>query len=174
MSKNKYKAKYTYSTASSTLMNPGDTILMEEDRCYNSTKGLDFSVGDPIEFRNTYLQSIDYSNINSIPSHWTPNVANSTKVSDATKMESILDNMLQTYKKKNHDYGNSFEQSLDEEGIAASRIRMGDKWNRFKQLSRGEKALVNDESIRDTLLDLANYAIMTVMWLDKNEGTQSS
>lgn len=171
MSENKYKAKYPYSSAAATLMYPGDTIIMNGDKVYNSSRGLDFTIGDPLEFRNAYLQSIDYSNINSIPSHWTPNVANSTKVSDVTEMEALLDKMLQTYKKKNHDYGNSFEQSLDEEGIAASRIRMGDKWNRFKQLSKGEKPLVDNESLRDTLLDLANYAIMTVMWLDKNEGS---
>lgn len=87
---------------------------------------------------------------------------------DADRFENITKGMNEIFKKKNHDYGNSFEQSLDEEGLAASRIRMGDKWNRFKSLSKGIKAQVNDESLRDTLLDMANYAIMTVMWLDKN------
>lgn len=77
--------------------------------------------------------------------------------------------MVEVFKKKNHDYGNSFEESLNEEGLAASRIRIGDKWRRFKTLSKGEKAQVNDESLRDTLLDMANYAIMTVMWLDKQQ-----
>ena len=77
---------------------------------------------------------------------------------------------VELYSRKNHDYGNSFEQSLNEEGLAASRIRMGDKWNRFKQLSKGAQAQVNDESLRDTLIDMANYAIMTVMWLDKQNG----
>lgn len=174
MTENKYKAKYIYSTAGAILMNPGDTILMDGDKVYNSTRGLDFTIGDPLEFRDMYLQSIDYTNINSVPLHWTPNVANTTKVSNITKMEVLLDKMLQTYEKKNHDYGNSFEQSLDEEGIAASRIRIGDKWNRFKQLSKGKDALVDNESIRDTLLDMANYAIMTVMWLDKDEGEKGT
>ena len=77
--------------------------------------------------------------------------------------------MVEVFKKKNHDYGNSFEESLNEEGLAASRIRIGDKWRRFKTLSKGEKAQVNDESLRDTLLYMANYAIMTVMWLDKQQ-----
>lgn len=77
----------------------------------------------------------------------------------------ITTNMAKTYAAKNHDYGNSFEQSLDEEGLAASRIRMGDKWNRYKTLSKTNDIEVKDESIEDTLLDLANYAIMTVMWL---------
>ena len=42
---------------------------------------------------------------------------------------------------------------------------MSDKMERVKTLSKGEKAKVTDEKIRDTLVDLANYAIMTVMEL---------
>ncbi len=53
-----------------------------------------------------------------------------------------------------------------------SRIRLGDKFNRFKALSRispadGTQQQVTDESIRDTLMDLANYTIMTIMELDE-------
>lgn len=83
----------------------------------------------------------------------------------------ITTNMAKTYAAKNHDYGNSFGQSLDEEGLAASRIRMGDKWNRYKTLSKTNDIEVKDESIEDTLLDLANYAIMTVMWLRNSRCT---
>ena len=82
---------------------------------------------------------------------------------------SITQNMAKTYAAKNHDYGDSFEQSLDEEGMAASRIRMGDKWNRYKTLSKTKDIRVKDESIKDTLLDMANYAIMTVMWMNKKQ-----
>ena len=78
----------------------------------------------------------------------------------------ITNNMAKTYAAKNHDYGNSFDKSLDKFGIVASTVRMGDKMNRIESLTNKE-AKVNDESIKDTLLDLANYAIMTVMWLDK-------
>lgn len=70
------------------------------------------------------------------------------------------------YAKKNHDYGDSFHQTFVEEGLAMSRIRLGDKFSRFKTLSRSTEQKVNDESIRDTLLDLANYAIMTVLEMD--------
>lgn len=70
------------------------------------------------------------------------------------------------YTKKNHDYGDSFHQTFMEEGFAMPRIRLADKFNRFKTLSR-TKALVDDESIRDTLIDLANYAIMTVLEIDE-------
>ena len=80
----------------------------------------------------------------------------------------ITANMAKTYAAKNHDYGNSFEQSLDKFGLVASIVRIGDKMNRIESLSKKE-AEVKDESIKDTLLDLANYAIMTVMWLSKQQ-----
>ena len=72
------------------------------------------------------------------------------------------------YEQKNHDYGDSFHETWKEEGFAIARIRLSDNLNRFKKLSRvieldGDDQMVKDESIQDTLLDLANYAIMTVM-----------
>lgn len=73
------------------------------------------------------------------------------------------------YERKNHDYGDSFHQTFVEEGMAMARIRLGDKFNRFKTLSRGGDQEVNDESIRDTLIDLANYAIMTVLEMEVAE-----
>ena len=73
------------------------------------------------------------------------------------------------YERKNHDYGDSFHQTFVEEGMAMARIRLGDKFGRFKTLSRGGEQKVNDESIRDTLIDLANYAIMTVLEMEVAE-----
>lgn len=81
----------------------------------------------------------------------------------------LQDKCFNIFKKKNSDYGNSFEESLNEEGIVAARIRMRDKWNRFKSLSKNNDIKVKGESLQDTLLDLANYAILTVMWLNKNK-----
>jgi hypothetical protein len=78
----------------------------------------------------------------------------------------ITTNMAKTYAAKNHDYGNSFEQSCNKFGIIAAIVRMGDKMNRLESLAV-KKAEVKNESIKDTLLDLANYAIMTVMWLNQ-------
>lgn len=71
------------------------------------------------------------------------------------------------YSRKNHDYGDSFHQTFTEEGMAMPRIRLGDKLNRFKTLSRKlDSQRVSDESLKDTLLDLANYAIMTVLEME--------
>lgn len=78
----------------------------------------------------------------------------------------ICQELNELYKRKNHDYGDSFHQTWLEEGFAMSRIRLSDKLNRFKKLSKGGDVQVDDESIRDTLIDLANYAIMTVMEMD--------
>jgi hypothetical protein len=76
----------------------------------------------------------------------------------------ILHEMGVTFYKKNHDYGNSFNKSMDEFGITAAVVRMSDKMERLKTLSKTD-AKVADEKIEDTLLDLANYAVMTVMYL---------
>lgn len=80
----------------------------------------------------------------------------------------ITEQMHDIYIKKNHDYGNSFDKSMDEFGMTSAVIRMNDKLERLKTLSKKE-SMVKDESVQDTLLDLANYAIMTVMYLKKHE-----
>lgn len=89
-------------------------------------------------------------------------------MSKVLRHKTICDELNALYAKKNHDYGDSFHLSYLEEGMAMPRIRLGDKLNRFKQLSKNPNSQsVNDESIRDTLIDLANYAIMTVLELDE-------
>lgn len=82
---------------------------------------------------------------------------------------SDLCNLLnEIYIKKNHDYGDSFGKTFKEEGYAMARIRLSDKLERFKKLSRDGGQQVKDESIKDTLLDLANYAIMTIVEMETN------
>lgn len=87
--------------------------------------------------------------------------------SESGEFRDITNSMIQTYQAKNQDYGNSFEKTLYRFGLVASIIRLSDKMNRIESLSQ-KKAKVESESIEDTLLDLANYAIMTVIWLRKN------
>lgn len=67
------------------------------------------------------------------------------------------------YERKNNDYGDSFSKSYAEYGDVMSAIRLEDKLNRYKSLIKTNNQMVKDESIEDTLLDLANYAIMTVI-----------
>ena len=82
--------------------------------------------------------------------------------------DAVCKELNQLYKQKNQDYGDSFHETFLEEGMAMARIRLTDKLNRFKKLTRHEAVRsVADESVRDTLIDLANYAIMTVMEMDR-------
>lgn len=75
------------------------------------------------------------------------------------------------YKQKNQAYGDSFHDTFVEEGLAMARIRLTDKLNRFKSLTRtNEKQKVTDESLEDTLLDLANYALMTILEIREANG----
>ena len=69
------------------------------------------------------------------------------------------------YQRKNHDYGDSFARSYKEYGLTMAFIRIEDKLNRLQALSKAA-AQVEDESILDTILDCANYAVMTAMELE--------
>ena len=81
------------------------------------------------------------------------------------RMALIFKESLDTYKAKNADYGDSFSKSYQEFGLTAPIVRMSDKLERLKTLSKAD-AKVKDESIKDTLKDLGNYAFMTVLELD--------
>lgn len=75
----------------------------------------------------------------------------------------ICDTLHDIYVAKNSDYGNSFVEVRNEfpESVL---IRLSDKLNRLKALMKDpEKRKVNDESIDDTLMDLANYAILELV-----------
>lgn len=88
-----------------------------------------------------------------------------TKVNNDTMREQY-DGQYSTFCKKNSDYGNSFEESLDKHGIVASIVRMGDKMNRLESLTDDSRTQqVGSESLLDTLEDLSNYASMTACWL---------
>lgn len=86
----------------------------------------------------------------------------------------ICDKLNETYEKKNNDYGDSFAKvrTIVPDAIM---VRIYDKVSRLETLLKKEnKQLVNDESIEDTLIDLANYCIMEVIErnLDKNQNKE--
>ena len=89
-------------------------------------------------------------------------------MNNVEKHKMLCEELNGLYERKNHDYGDSFHQTFVEEGMAMPRIRLGDKFSRFKTLTKGAEQKVSDESIRDTLLDIANYALMTVMELERD------
>lgn len=77
--------------------------------------------------------------------------------------EAICNSLTNLYERKNHDYGDSFAKSFAEYGMAMPCIRLEDKLNRLKALNRNKQQMVADERMEDTLMDLANYAIMTLV-----------
>lgn len=91
---------------------------------------------------------------------------------DTIKMhENLCKKLNEIYAKKNHDYGDSFGETFNKLGIVSAITRISDKYNRLVSLSMlpEEERKVKDESITDTLLDMANYCIMTVIELDKDK-----
>lgn len=76
------------------------------------------------------------------------------------------------YERKNHDYGNSFGETYKKLGIISAVTRLTDKYNRLVSLCTKDQ-MVTDESIEDTLLDMANYAIMTLMEIEEEKRSKS-
>lgn len=72
-----------------------------------------------------------------------------------------INKMKDTRKAKNADYGNSFNKSIDKFGYVSAFSRIEDKLSRAMNLIEVGKAEVEDEAIEDSLIDAANYLIMT-------------
>ena len=86
------------------------------------------------------------------------------------KFKEIVSQMADLYAKKNSDYGDSFGESVKEFGPVAGIVRISDKFNRLKSLLlHGNTQKINDESVVDTLTDMACYCIMLRMELLGNE-----
>lgn len=83
---------------------------------------------------------------------------------------SITEKMCATYKAKNHDYGNSFHKLFDEFGMVYACGHLAEKLERIKSLMRDENK-VKGESMKDSLQDLANYAVLTLIELNEKDGT---
>lgn len=90
------------------------------------------------------------------------------------KHKDICNELNEIYDKKQHDYGDSFGQTFDKLGIISAVTRISDKYNRLVSLATKpeEERKVKDESITDTLLDMANYCIMTVIEMHKDENVK--
>lgn len=91
------------------------------------------------------------------------------KADKTAKHLSICKQLNQTYREKNADYGDSFGETYRKLGIISAVTRISDKTNRLISLAGKPEAerMVKDESITDTLMDMANYAILTLMELEE-------
>ena len=110
--------------------------------------------GDAEKFAGTVMHS-----------EWTEDGTLKVEMAPAMRVEGIYEELKAVYKAKNHDYGNSFDESLDSFGLVASVVRISDKWNRIKALWNKDGEAKVKESLEDTLLDMANYCVMTVAWM---------
>jgi hypothetical protein len=80
-------------------------------------------------------------------------------------MDKIQAEALELYNRKNADYGNAFEKF----GVVGVLTRIEDKILRAVNISNKGVQLVDDEKLRDTLMDLHNYAAMAIMLLDRSD-----
>jgi hypothetical protein len=90
------------------------------------------------------------------------------KYANQKRHERLIKSLHDMYVAKNADYGDSFSKIYDEYGLISSCIRLSDKLNRVKSLISNDNN-VRDENIKDTLMDMANYCIMTVIELEQKE-----
>ena len=79
----------------------------------------------------------------------------------------ICNELNTVYGNKNNDYGDAFGRTFERLGLISAVTRISDKFNRLESLATSTEQKVKDESIEDTLLDMANYCIMTVLELRK-------
>lgn len=88
----------------------------------------------------------------------------------------IVTALNQLYASKNSDYGDSFGETYQKLGIVSALTRISDKYNRLISLATKpeEERKVKDESIQDTLLDLSNYCIMTVIEMEAEKELDKS
>lgn len=78
--------------------------------------------------------------------------------------QQILNEMHDLYEKKNHDYGDSVHDTYMKYGLTSFLVRIEDKLNRIRTLDKNRNDIkVTDEKIEDTLLDLANYAVIALV-----------
>lgn len=78
----------------------------------------------------------------------------------------ICQKLIELRAKKGHDYGQCFEFSMADYGLLSPVVRFRDKLGRLENLLKVKEAKVEDESIRDTILDLGNYCLLTCAVLD--------
>lgn len=131
------------------------TSLPKDDWVYNFVLG-GSRIGKKESFMNS-KHSPDFLDVFIKPS-----------TGDTKAFRAITNKMCDTFEAKNTDYGNSFHKLFEECGMTYAYGHMAEKLERINSL-RKDKAKVKGESMKDSLFDLANYAILTIMELEKTE-----
>lgn len=149
------------------------------DITYDRNTNIYWVKGTPFETQREamlYLQQLDNGYLNGYctPDDEKEKYRDNTQeglTKDEAAFKQITEQMLETYIKKNRDYGGAFERGMERDGMISALTRMYDKLDRLHSLKDKDPEIV-EESVQDTLLDLANYAIMTRICLLKS-GTKS-
>lgn len=85
------------------------------------------------------------------------------KSNNIEQFKQIAKEISELYEKKNTAYGNSFGNTYRKLGIISAVTRISDKYNRLCNLATNPNINDLNESIEDTLKDLAAYSIMTLI-----------
>ena len=93
---------------------------------------------------------------------------NIIKTVKSNPFKDYTDHLAEILQEKNTAYGDSFSQSVDEDGLLVLKIRLGDKFNRVSSLIKKGELKENDESLKDTLLDMAGYSILGLKYLKEH------
>ena len=88
---------------------------------------------------------------------------NPMQVTREQEFELLTKQMLEIFRKKNADYGDSTTQTFNEFGLTSYAVRLNDKLNRIKSFCRKGELEVKDESVVDSLMDMASYCLLAVI-----------
>ena len=108
---------------------------------------------DNLDLQPLFITEYENANINSL----------ATPLKRCKQMKKIQSEALELFTKKNADYGDAFAKY----GVIGVLMRIEDKLQRSMSITKNGVNLVNDEGIRDTLIDLHNYAAMALMLIDE-------
>ena len=98
-------------------------------------------------------------------------------MSQSERFYELLEIMKNTHDAKRHDYANTDDvfaycRTCEQAGIPAWKgccVRIGDKFSRIMGFAKKEKLKVKDESIKDTLIDMANYALIALILYEEEQ-----
>lgn len=160
--------------------NPNNLICDCETYFYfvNKDGELDFEYDFELDFNEEYIVSLDtvlftlgenlresFKNVVSME-----NIKCKAQ-SYVDYFDDILKEMSEVHQRKNADYGNNFHKIYEKYGFMTALLRLTDKMERLENIYEKGEIQVKDETVEDTLLDLANYAVMAIVELrNKNKG----
>ena len=137
------------------------------------TKVYDFTkkkwLNNGLKFLNLHQESLLNDFINQIEAVRNSDHELIIPMNESNPFKNYTDHLAEILQEKNDAYGDSFTKSVDEDGLLVLKIRLGDKFNRVSSLIKKGELKENDESLEDTLLDLAGYSILGLKYLEEHE-----